>query len=222
LPVEGPYNNFPLTEADRYLFLAGGIGITPILAMTRRLRAAGTPFDLVYCARSSSMMAYRAEIASWSDPRVRLHADDENGGPIDVGAVLRKHAGALVYCCGPEGLIAAVEEQASELSLVRVERFRAAPRPEGDAGSAFDVVLAATGDRFRIEDGQSILDVLGSAGLDVPSSCREGICGTCETKVVSGTPDHRDSVLTGAERAENCSMMICVSRAKGDEIVLDL
>jgi ferredoxin-NADP reductase len=224
LPVEGPYNNFPLGEADRYLLLAGGIGITPILAMTRRLRASGHAFHLVYCGRSRSVMAYLDEISAWSDDRVTLHADDEQGGPLNLGALLRQHPGALVYCCGPEAMITAVEEQAPDPELVRVERFRAAPQPERASAEdgAFDVVLAGSGQRLRVDTGQTILDVLHRAGHDVPSSCREGICGTCETKVIDGVPDHRDSVLTAAERAEGCSMMICVSRAKSAEIVLDL
>lgn len=221
LPVEGPANNFPLGEADRYLMLAGGIGITPILAMTRRLRESGADFELVYCGRSASVMAYRDEIAGWRDDRVTLHADEEDGGPLDLRALLAARPGALVYCCGPEGMIAAVEQAAPDPSMVRVERFRAGPAVR-DEGEAFDVVLAGSGERVRVGLGESILGALDRAGHDVPSSCREGICGTCETKVVRGEPDHRDSVLTPEERAENCSMMICVSRSRSPELVLDL
>lgn len=224
LPVEGPYNNFPLIEAGRYLLLAGGIGITPILTMARRLRALGfAEFELVYCGRSRSVMAYRDEIAGWADGRVTLHADDESGGPLDLGTLLAQRPGAVVYCCGPEGMIAAVERCAPDPGRVRVERFRAAPRPErAEQDGAFDVVLAGSGERIRVEAGESILGTLDRAGHDVPFSCREGICGTCETKVIEGEPDHRDSVLTAAERAENRSLMICVSRARSSELVLDL
>lgn len=224
LRVEGPFNNFPLAEADRYLLLAGGIGITPILAMARQLRETGAAFELVYCARSRSMMAYADELEGWSNDQVVLRADDEHGGRLDVGELLRSRPDALVYCCGPEGLISAVEEQAPDPGLVHVERFRAVPQPESldEANSSFHVVLAGSGQRVHVNGTESILDALGRAGHDVPSSCREGICGTCETKVIAGTPEHRDSVLTAAERAANCSMMICVSRTRDTEIVLDL
>jgi ferredoxin-NADP reductase len=227
LPVDGPYNNFPLVPADRYLLLAGGIGITPILAMTRRLRERDAEFELVYCGRGRSAMAYRDEVAGWGDPRVTLHTDDEHGGPPALGPLLAARPAAVVYCCGPEAMIAAVEGLAPDPALVRVERFRAAPAPEGadgaaEGGDAFDLVLDASGECLRVESGVSVLDTLRRAGHDVPWSCREGICGTCETKVVRGEPDHRDSVLTPGERAENCSMMICVSRARSPELVLDL
>lgn len=223
LPVEGPINNFPLVDADHYLLLAGGIGITPILAMARRLRAAGADFELAYCGRSASVMAYRDEITGWRDDRATLHADDEHGGPLDLGAVLARRPGAVVYCCGPEGMIAAVEQLVPDPALLRVERFRAVPAPSrATEDGAFDVVLAGSGERVRIEPSESIMDGLERVGHVVPFSCREGICGTCETKVIQGEPDHRDSVLTPQERAENCSMMICVSRALGAELVLDL
>jgi ferredoxin-NADP reductase len=221
LPVEGPVNNFPLVKADRYLMLAGGIGITPILAMTRSLRESGADFELVYCGRRAALMAYRDEVAGWRDDRVTLHADDEDGGPLDLAALVAAQPGALVYCCGPEGMIAAVEEAAADPALVRVERFRAAAI-EAPPGDAFHVVVDGSGERIRVEPDESILTALARAGHDLPSSCREGICGTCETKVVRGEPDHRDAVLTAEERAENGSMMICVSRSRSPELVLDL
>jgi len=229
LPVEGPNNHFPLAPAGRYLLLAGGIGITPILAMARRLRALGAEFELVYCGRGRSVMAYREELAGWRDPRVTLHADDEQDGPLDLGALLTGRPGAAVYCCGPEPMIAAVERLAPDPALVNVERFRAAAAPESADGAtsddtsdgAFDVVLTG-GECIRVESDLSVLEALERAGHAVPSSCREGICGTCETKVVQGEPDHRDSVLSEAERAENGSMMICVSRARCAQLVLEL
>jgi tetrachlorobenzoquinone reductase len=222
LAVEGPVNNFPLEAADRYLLVAGGIGITPILAMARHLRQAGADFRLVYCGRTAAVMAYAGEVSGWDDGRVTLHADDEQGGPLDLGALLAGHPGSLVYCCGPDGMLGAVERLAPDPARVRIERFRAAPVADTAADDAFDVVLARSGGRVRVEPGESILDVLERAGHDVPSSCREGICGTCETKLLRGEPDHRDSVLTPLERAENGSMMICVSRAAGPELELDL
>lgn len=222
LPVEGPVGNFPLVEAGRYLMLAGGIGITPILAMTRRLRVAGAEFELVYCGRTTAVMAYRDEIAGWADDRITLHADDENGGPLDLAALLVDRPDTAIYCCGPEGMIAAVERFARDPTQVHVERFRAALTPAPSDDGAFDVVLAGSGERHRVEPGESILDVLDRAGRSVPFSCLEGICGTCETKVLQGEPDHRDSVLTPEEQAGNRSMMICVSRARSAELILDL
>lgn len=221
LTVEGPVNHFALEPAARHLMVAGGIGVTPILSMVRRLRATpAADFEFVYCGRSRAVMAYLDEIAGWQDPRVVVHADDERGGPIDLAALLAERPRTLVYCCGPEAMIDAVECSAPDPRLVRVERFRAAPPAAGTTDSGFDLVLAGGEERLRVEANESILEVLERAGINVPASCREGICGTCETKVLAGEPDHRDSILTPAEKAENCSMMVCVSRAKSAELVL--
>jgi ferredoxin-NADP reductase len=220
--VSGPRNNFPLGPHERYVFIAGGIGITPILAMARELRRRpGADFTLLYCGRTRSLMAYRDEIAAWADARTTLHADDEHGGPPDLTAFLAAHAGAAVYCCGPEALIAAVEKQAPAASAVRTERFSAVPA-DTTGDTDFDVVISGSGERVRVAGGESILSALARDGFDVPSSCREGVCGTCETAVVSGVPDHRDSVLTESERAAGQLIMPCVSRARTPEIELDL
>jgi tetrachlorobenzoquinone reductase len=224
LPVTGPRNDFRLEPADRHLLVAGGIGITPILAMARRLRATGADWALLYCGRSRAAMAFLAEVAAWEPERVRIHVDDEAGGPADLAVALAAHAGALVHCCGPEPMLADVERLAPDPALVRVERFRApepaAPPPGGDA--PFDVVCAGSGLRVRVEPEESALDALARAGVAVPSSCGEGICGTCETKVLDGVPEHRDHVLSDAERAAGGSMFVCVSRARTAELVLDL
>lgn len=222
IPVSGPYNNFPLVEAERYLLIAGGIGITPILAMVRKLRETGGAFEFVYCGRRRSLMAYHDEIASWEDSRVSIHADEERGGLLDLATLLEQHRGAVVYCCGPEAMISAVESQAPDPASVRVERFRSSLQNDTSGDTPFDVVLSGSGERHRVGASDSILETLEAAGYDLDFDCREGICSTCETRVVKGTPEHRDQVLSDEEHTENTVMMICVSRARSDEIVLDI
>lgn len=223
IPVEGPCNNFPLVRADRYLFLAGGIGITPILSMLRQVRAAGVPdFEFVYCGRRRSLMAYHDEIVSWADSRVTIHADDEQEGLVNLQALLDGHRGWTVYCCGPEAMTRAVEDLALDPSAVRVERFQPSSRAPAPNDTGFDVVISDSGHRVRVGPDQSILEALESEGYDLDFDCRDGICGTCETKVVKGLPDHRDDVLGEAERAGNTVLMICVSRALSEELVLEL
>ncbi|WP_219417356.1 PDR/VanB family oxidoreductase [Pseudonocardia nigra] len=224
LPVTGPRNDFPLAPAARHLLVAGGIGITPIAAMARRLRATGADWALLYCGRTRAGMAFLDEVAGWEPERVRIHVDDEAGGPVDLAAVLAAHEGALVHCCGPEPMLAAVERLAPDPALVRVERFRAPEPAAPPAGGEepFDVVCAGSGLRVRVGPEESALDALARAGVVVPTSCGEGICGTCETKVLDGVPDHRDHVLSDAERAAGGSMFVCVSRARTPELVLDL
>jgi ferredoxin-NADP reductase len=222
VPVSGPRNTFPLEHHEQYVFVAGGIGVTPILAMVRELRKRpDTDLTFLYCGRTRSLMAYHDQIASWSDPRVVLHADDECGGPPDLSSFLADHAGSAVYCCGPEALISAVENKAPESSIIRLERFSTA-KIDTSNDTEFDVVVSGSGARVRVAKHESILDALAREGFQVPSSCREGICGTCETAVVSGVPDHRDSVLTEDERAQGTLIMPCISRAQTPEIELDL
>jgi tetrachlorobenzoquinone reductase len=223
VPVAGPRNHFPLEEAERHLLIAGGIGITPILAMARQLRASGAQWRMVYCGRSRPVMAYADEAVAIGGDRVVLHADDEAGGPVDLAALLAAHPGATIHCCGPGPMLDAVERLAPDPGLVRVERFQpAAQPPRAEPDGAFDVRCGRAGPRVRVEPGESVMDCLERAGFPIPSSCREGVCGTCETKVLAGVPDHRDSVLTAAERAGNTSMLVCVSRSLTPEIVLDL
>lgn len=225
IDVEGPKNDFELEDAPAYLLVAGGIGITPVSAMARTLAARGADWRLLYAGRSRRSMAYAADLAELGGERVTLHADDEHGAPPDLAAHLAAApAGALVYCCGPEPLMAALERAMAEPTRLRVERFRAPARPVGGpADTAEEPFEVVCGDRgLTVRPGVSILETLRAAGFEVPSSCEEGICGTCETRVLDGTPDHRDFLLTDAERAAGKVLMPCVSRSLGPRLVLDL
>jgi ferredoxin-NADP reductase len=221
--VRGPRNHFPLVRADRYLFIAGGIGITPILPMIAQVEAAGADWQLVYGGRTRSSMAFQAELQDRYPGKVVIHPQDE-AGLLDLPTLLADPGATAVYCCGPEGLLAAVEERCASLpkGALHVERF--APK-EGAADGpreSFEVELAQTGTILTVPADRSVLDVVEDSGVQVLSSCQEGTCGTCETTVLSGIPDHRDSVLTDDEQAANDTMMICVSRSCSARLVLDL
>ena len=224
--VDGPRNLFQLDgDARRHLLVAGGIGITPIVAMTRALAAKGADWHLLYTGRSREVMAFVEEVAGLPAERVTVHADDEVGGFADIsGIVGGVDDETVVYCCGPATLMEAVEITVPDTSRLRLERFRA-PEPVADPETpdgAFEVVINSTGDRVPVDADTSILDALAAAGHEVPSSCTEGICGTCETGVVSGEIDHRDFLLSDEEKESGCTMCICVSRCRGAELVLDL
>ncbi|WP_250285289.1 MULTISPECIES: 2Fe-2S iron-sulfur cluster-binding protein [unclassified Frankia] len=224
LEVGAPRNNFPLVDAGRYVLIAGGIGITPLLPMIAELTGRGADWTLLYGGRQRTSMAFLPTLSAYGD-RVVVHPERERG-LLPLGTVLaRPEEGTAVYCCGPEGLLGAVEAACGSWppSALHVERFR--PRePAGDAAAdtAFDVLIASTGQRVRVAAGRSILEALERTGLDMPSSCREGTCGNCETRFVEGEVDHRDSVLSPQEQRDGDAMMICVSRARGDQLVLDL
>ncbi|MCR6489552.1 PDR/VanB family oxidoreductase [Amycolatopsis sp. OK19-0408] len=220
LRVDGPRNHFALVDAERYLFLAGGIGITPLLPMISHVAAAGRDWQLVYGGRTRSSMAFTDLLSQ--DDRVTLRPQDEHG-LLDLPSVLAEpRPDTAVYCCGPEPLLAAVEAHCASWpsDALHVERF--APKAAGSPQSAFEVELAGSGRVLPVPADRSILDVAEEAGLPVLSSCREGTCGTCETGVLGGTPDHRDSVLTEAEQRAGDVLMICVSRSCSPRLVLDL
>ena len=222
--VRGPRNHFPLVPAPRYLFVAGGIGITPILPMIDAADAAGAEWELHYGGRSRRSMAFLQSLEEATGQRVILHPQDEVG-LIDLESLLgTPRPGTLVYCCGPEPLLVAVEQRCAawpEGSL-HVERF--APKDVGEPvlTGAFEVELALSGLSLTVPPEKSVLQVVEEAGIDVLSSCTEGTCGTCETTVLSGEVDHRDSLLTPAEQAVNDTMFICVSRAACPRLVLEL
>ncbi|MEU0673742.1 PDR/VanB family oxidoreductase [Streptomyces sp. NPDC006172] len=217
--VRGPRNHFALRPAPRYRFIAGGIGITPILPMLAAAEAAGAEWTLLYGGRSRNSMAFAAELARYGD-RVTLAPQDESG-LLDLGAVLDGlPEGALVYCCGPGPLLDAVEGRCPPGAL-NVERFQPKEQPVG-AGEEFEVELARSGRTVSVAADVSVLDAVRAAGVEVLFSCTEGTCGTCETDVLEGAVDHRDSVLTAQEREAGETMMICVSRCRGKRLVLDL
>ena len=221
--IRGPRNNFPLVASPRYLFVAGGIGITPILAMIRSAEAGGAEWRLVYGGRQRASMAFLDELAVYGD-RVTVWPQDEDG-LIDLDGLLgTPRPDTKVYCCGPEPLLDAVEQRCTAWpkGSLHVERFVAKPLTEPVLRHAFEVYLAQSELTLTVQPEQSILDAVEQAGVGVLSSCQEGTCGTCETPVLEGIPDHRDSVLDEDARAGNDCMMICVSRACTRRLVLDL
>ena len=221
--VRGPRNNFALRPSARYLFLAGGIGITPLLPMVAAAQAAGADWRLVYGGRSRASMAFLDELAAYGD-RVVLHPQDELG-LLDLPGLLGDPVPeTLVYCCGPAPLLDAVEEQCRDwpAGSLHVERFtpRALGAPVRD--EAFEVELRRSGLTLEVPRDRSILEVVEEAGVATLSSCAEGTCGSCETRVLAGVPDHRDSVLDAGERERGDCLMICVSRSCEARLVLDL
>nr|WP_153455032.1 PDR/VanB family oxidoreductase [Streptomyces smaragdinus] len=222
--VRGPRNHFLLDAAPSYVFVAGGIGITPIAAMVREAEAAGADWHLYYGGRSRGTMAFAGELAAEYEGKVTLVPEDVSGRLDLAGLLPAPAAGTLVYACGPEGLLAALETACTghPAGTLRTERF--APKGElfSEDDQPFEVTAEQSGVTITVEPGQSILHALDEAGVMVFSSCEEGICGTCETRVIAGTPDHRDSVLTERDRESGDVMMICCSRARSESLVLDI
>lgn len=220
--VRGPRNTFPLHDAQRQLFIAGGIGITPLLPMIRRADSRGADWRLTYGGKTRESMAFLDELNAYGG-RVDIRPQDKHG-LLDVQDILQDvEAGAHVYCCGPGPLIDAVELACREGSTVlHVERFQPRPSTSNAAAAAFEVVCARSGTTVVVGPDTSILAALTEAGVEPLSSCAEGTCGSCETRVLEGRPDHRDSVLTEDERAAGETMMVCVSRCLGSRLVLDL
>ena len=221
--VRGPRNNFALEPAPRYLFIAGGIGITPLLPMIRTVEAAGADWRLAYGGRRQAGMAFVDELAPYGS-RVLLSPHDVRGR-LDLEDLLgTPQPDTLVYCCGPEELLAAVESFCARWpeGALQVERFTAKPVGEPVLSTSFELELTESGLTLTVPPDRSILSVVEEAGIGVLTSCEEGTCGTCETAVLEGVPDHRDSVLNAKERAAGDCMMICVSRSCTPRLVLDL
>ncbi|GLY88838.1 PDR/VanB family oxidoreductase [Actinoallomurus iriomotensis] len=219
----GPRNNFRLVPAERYLFVAGGIGITPLLPMIAQAEMLGTAWRLLYGGRTRSSMAFLDELGAYGD-KVTLRPQDEHG-LLDLDAWLpASPGGTRVYCCGPGALLDAVERRCAGWppGRLRTERFVAPAQDGTTAGTSFEVELRRSGRTLTVTRDQSLLRALGDAGVPVLSSCRQGLCGTCETTVLDGVPDHRDSLLDETERAAGDCMFVCVSRSSGPRLVLDL
>jgi tetrachlorobenzoquinone reductase len=225
LVVRGPKNTFPLVPAAEYLFVAGGIGITPILPMLREVERTGVPWRLLYGGRRRASMAFLEQLAQLDrrGGRVTVWPQDERG-LLDLDTVLAGlGAGGVVSACGPEPLLTALEERCVARGIpLHLERFAAKPRVDMTPVGAFEVECRRSGRTFTVGPGESIVEAAERAGLAPAYSCLDGICGTCETAVLAGEPDHRDSILSDDEQQAGDTMMICVSRCRGERLVLDL
>ncbi len=225
LTITALRNDFALTgNPASYIFIAGGIGITPILSMIRYLQSSGgKPFKLYYLTRSAELTAFRAELSA-PDCRGKVFMHHDKGDPaqsFDLWPVLEQPRGAHVYCCGPRPLMEAVRDMTGHWSsaAVHFEDFGAAPATRAD-DTDFTVQLARSGARYLVPAGTSILEILRQNGHSIASSCEAGSCGTCRTRLLGGVADHRDLVL--AEHERDGEITVCVSRARGGELVLDL
>ncbi len=225
--VRGPRNHFALQPAEHTVLLAGGIGITPLLAMAEQLHADGRSFELHYCVRSRSRAAFldRLGACPYAD-RVHLHLDDcAAEQKLDTERVLgRPSQGAQLYVCGPAGFIdyvrAAAHAQGWQDARIHFERFSADPQAACDPGGYFEVVVQGVDGVFTVAPDQSILQCLGKHGVELPMSCEQGICGTCAMRVVSGEPDHRDMFFSDGEH-QNQLFTPCCSRSRSTRLVLE-
>ncbi|MGU3586916.1 PDR/VanB family oxidoreductase [Rhodococcus sp. C26F] len=221
--IGGPRNNFPMVPSERYLFVAGGIGITPMLPMIHQADLIGADWQLLYGGRTRATMAFRDDLVRHGD-RVTVRPQDEYGRLDLTIATTAADNGAKVYACGPTPLLDALADLGACWSrgTLRTERFVARDPGAPVRHAPFVVELARTNRTVTVTPDISVLDAVQSAGAAVLSSCREGTCGTCETTVLAGEPDHRDSVLDDTERKAGDCMILCVSRSRTDHLVLDL
>ncbi|MDI5938322.1 MULTISPECIES: PDR/VanB family oxidoreductase [unclassified Micromonospora] len=222
--LRGPRNHFALEPAGSYLFVAGGIGITPLLPLLAEARRRGAVFRLHYFGRSRRGMAFLDELAPHGD-RIRVHAADDGPRPELRDLLDGLPPDALVYACGPSRLLdglRAATEAAGCPDRLRTELFSAPASEQPQPAGSFTVRLDRSGVDLTVPADRSALDVLLEAGVEIVNDCHEGICGSCETRVLAGAVDHRDHVLTAQERAAGDCLMVCVSRAAGDRLVLDL
>ncbi|MFG2276872.1 PDR/VanB family oxidoreductase [Streptomyces chartreusis] len=221
--VTGPRNNFPLVTAPSYLFIAGGIGITPLLPMMAQVASSGSPWQLMYCGRTIDSMAFTDDVVALGADRVHLHESDTDGLADLAALISRTASDTAIYCCGPEPMLNAVEEicAAAATDRLHTERFARRETLDESADTTFEVEFARSGVVVTVPTDRTVLEMAEELGVDIDSSCQEGICGTCETRVLAGTPDHRDEVLGADERAAGKTMMVCVSRSCSPRLVLD-
>ncbi len=228
LAIGLPRNNFPLDEtATLNVFIAGGIGITPLMSMIARCQVLGTPWKLHYAARTRRNAAFLDPLQAYhkdANVELSLNFDQEpDGRMLDLAAIAQSlPPGAHIYCCGPLPMLAAYEKATARLPPSRVHMEYFAAKDAAATSGGFTVELARSGKSVEVRAGQTILDCLIDIGIEPLFSCQEGICGTCEVRVLEGTPDHRDLVLSAAEKAANDRMMVCCSGAKSAKLVLDL
>ncbi|MDH4561323.1 MULTISPECIES: PDR/VanB family oxidoreductase [unclassified Pseudomonas] len=227
LRVRPPRNNFPLVaDAEHYNFIAGGIGITPMLSMVRWCERQGKNWHLHYLARTKLRAAFYEELLGFDREKVTFHfLDDSNGTQFDVeSAISQMRSDSHIYCCGPMPLMQRVEQAASTRPSdhVHFEWFSARPKDESEVNDGFKLIIKSTGQEYLVPADKTILDVLEENDYMIPYSCREGICGSCEATVVCGTPDHRDTVLSDEAKAAGKTMLVCVSRSKTPVLELDI
>ena len=223
IQATAPSNDFELAHGDKpVLLLAGGIGVTPLISMATRLQAAEHPFAFHYAGRSAEVMAFLPGLQSVFADHFTAHFD--NRAPLDLQNLMQAHSDHAVYICGPRGMIDAARSAAEAAGLqpedIHVELFTTAAPTGGD--TAFEVEISSTGQVVPVAADQTIIEALENAGIDLIYDCQRGDCGICQTDVISGTPDHRDVVLSQSEKDSGKLMQICVSRALSDRLVLDL
>ena len=224
IKISRPRNNFPLQKAEHTILFAGGIGVTPMLAMAYALKAKSASWEMHYCGRSADRLAFRSELARFGG-KVHIYLDD---GPkeqaLDIQEVLKGASeGRHLYVCGPNGfmdfVVAAAEASGWLDSCIHLERFGAEVNTDG---APFTVVAQVSGKSFEVAPGETIAGKLAENGIDIAVSCQSGVCGTCLTRVVDGMPDHRDLVQTDLEKASNAQITVCCSRSKTRKLVLDI
>jgi ferredoxin-NADP reductase len=227
ISVTKPVNRFPLHEGDApALLIAGGIGVTPLSAMAAQMKREGRPFRFVYAGRTRGALALTGALESLCGEALSLHYDDEPDR-LDLLALLASaDRQAHLYVCGPAGMIEATRKTAAGAGFpdkqIHFELFTSAPETDDTAQVGFEVEARQSGKTVQVLPGQSIIDALEAAGIELIYDCRRGDCGICRCDVLGGEPDHRDVVLTPDERASNKVMQICVSRSKTPRLVLDV
>jgi vanillate O-demethylase ferredoxin subunit len=230
LRISDPKNHFPLAhDAEHHLLLAGGIGITPILCMAERLAQIGASFDLHYCTRSAERTAFRQRLreAPFATHIAFHHDDGPAAQKLDLAAVVAgPQPGRHLYVCGPSGFMDAVLAAARQAgwpdAALHREYFAGVASPPSSDDGEFEVQIASTGEVIVVAQAQNVVTALAAAGIEVAVSCEQGVCGTCLTRVIEGTPDHRDMYLTDEEHAGGDQFTPCCSRAKSRRLVLDL